>query len=68
MKKLHDHDTAGDVQWNRFYHGLQTEEKDKCPIYEVIVIDHVKVNIAEVNAVKWKEKYWIEPSCGGADP
>eukprot|EP00975_Prorocentrum_lima_P048146 10069572-Prorocentrum_lima.AAC.1 len=28
----------------------------------------MKVNAAKVNAVKCKEKYWIEPSCGGADP
>eukprot|EP00975_Prorocentrum_lima_P047038 9835265-Prorocentrum_lima.AAC.1 len=35
---------------------------------EVIVIDQVKVNAAKVNAVKCKEKNWIEPSCGGADP
>eukprot|EP00975_Prorocentrum_lima_P042332 8895861-Prorocentrum_lima.AAC.1 len=59
MKKLHEHDTTGDVQWNRFYHGLQTEENNKCPMNEVIVIDQVKVN-----AVKCKAKYWIEPSRG----
>eukprot|EP00975_Prorocentrum_lima_P019531 4112363-Prorocentrum_lima.AAC.1 len=60
---MHEHDTGGDVQWNRFYHELQTEENTKCPMDEVIVIDHVKVN-----AVTCEEKYWIEPSCGGADP
>eukprot|EP00975_Prorocentrum_lima_P012308 2608314-Prorocentrum_lima.AAC.1 len=40
MKKLHEHDTPGDVQWNRFYHALQTEDNNKCPMDEVIVIDH----------------------------
>eukprot|EP00975_Prorocentrum_lima_P071015 12935301-Prorocentrum_lima.AAC.1 len=61
---MHEHATLGDVQWNsRFHYGLQTEENNKCPMDEVIVIDHVKLN-----SVKCKEKYWIEPSCGGADP
>eukprot|EP00975_Prorocentrum_lima_P030672 6435274-Prorocentrum_lima.AAC.1 len=68
MKKLHEHDTAGDVQRNRFHHGLQTEEESKCPMDEVIVIDQVDVNAAKVNTVKCKEKYWIDPSCDGADP
>eukprot|EP00975_Prorocentrum_lima_P032320 6787467-Prorocentrum_lima.AAC.1 len=39
MKKLHEHDTTGDVRWNRFYQGLQTEENNKCPMDEVMVID-----------------------------
>eukprot|EP00975_Prorocentrum_lima_P023052 4851562-Prorocentrum_lima.AAC.1 len=39
MKKLHEHDTTGDVQWNRFYYELQTEEENKCPMYDVTVID-----------------------------
>eukprot|EP00975_Prorocentrum_lima_P024463 5142516-Prorocentrum_lima.AAC.1 len=43
MKKMHTHDTTGDVQWNRFYHGLQTAETTKCPLDEVIVIGHVKM-------------------------
>eukprot|EP00975_Prorocentrum_lima_P027606 5802206-Prorocentrum_lima.AAC.1 len=34
MKKLYEHDTAGDVQRNRFYHGLRTEENNKCPKHE----------------------------------
>eukprot|EP00975_Prorocentrum_lima_P014122 3000215-Prorocentrum_lima.AAC.1 len=34
MKKLHEHHTTGDVQWDRFYHGLQTEEENKCPMDE----------------------------------
>eukprot|EP00975_Prorocentrum_lima_P026102 5486225-Prorocentrum_lima.AAC.1 len=34
MKKMHEHDTAGDMQWNRFYHGLQTSETSKCPMDE----------------------------------
>eukprot|EP00975_Prorocentrum_lima_P052485 11001700-Prorocentrum_lima.AAC.1 len=34
MKKIHGHDTGGDVPWNRFYHGLQTEENNKCPLDE----------------------------------
>eukprot|EP00975_Prorocentrum_lima_P047084 9844519-Prorocentrum_lima.AAC.1 len=39
MKKMHEHDTLGDMQWSRFYHGLQTEETTKCPMDEVVVID-----------------------------
>eukprot|EP00975_Prorocentrum_lima_P015017 3185053-Prorocentrum_lima.AAC.1 len=54
---MHEHDTTGDMQWNRFYHGLQTAETTKCPLDEVMVIDHAKVN-----AVKNQEKYCIEPS------
>eukprot|EP00975_Prorocentrum_lima_P007297 1566080-Prorocentrum_lima.AAC.1 len=34
MKRMHEHDTGGDVQWNRFYDGLQTEENNKCPLDE----------------------------------
>eukprot|EP00975_Prorocentrum_lima_P023862 5022372-Prorocentrum_lima.AAC.1 len=63
MKKLHDYGTAGDVQWNRLHHGLQTDEDNMCPMDEAMVIDQVKVNPAKVNAVKCKEKYRIEPSC-----
>eukprot|EP00975_Prorocentrum_lima_P004961 1079237-Prorocentrum_lima.AAC.1 len=62
MKKLHEHDTTGDEEWNRFDHGLLTEEENKCPMYEPIVIDYVKTHAVKVNAVKCKEKYWIEPS------
>eukprot|EP00975_Prorocentrum_lima_P034770 7306283-Prorocentrum_lima.AAC.1 len=63
MKKMHKLDTTGDMKWNRFYHGLQTTETTMCPLDEVIVIDHVKVN-----AVRNKKKYWIEPSRLAADP
>eukprot|EP00975_Prorocentrum_lima_P004108 892173-Prorocentrum_lima.AAC.1 len=42
MKKMHEHDTVGDVQWNKFHHGLQTEENNKRPMDEVIVVDNVK--------------------------
>eukprot|EP00975_Prorocentrum_lima_P031518 6615768-Prorocentrum_lima.AAC.1 len=35
---------------------------------EIIVIDHVKTNAIEVNAVKCKTRYWTEPSCDGAGP
>eukprot|EP00975_Prorocentrum_lima_P037715 7934676-Prorocentrum_lima.AAC.1 len=34
MKKLHAHDTTGDIQRNRFYHGLQTTGTSKCPLDE----------------------------------
>eukprot|EP00975_Prorocentrum_lima_P016542 3509167-Prorocentrum_lima.AAC.1 len=34
MKKMHEHDTTGDIQWSRFYHGLQTNETTKCPMDE----------------------------------
>eukprot|EP00975_Prorocentrum_lima_P033092 6943931-Prorocentrum_lima.AAC.1 len=34
INKLHEHNTLGDLQWNRLYHGLQTEETNKCPMYE----------------------------------
>eukprot|EP00975_Prorocentrum_lima_P038354 8062610-Prorocentrum_lima.AAC.1 len=69
MKKLHDHDTAGDEDWNRFHQGLLTEEEEnKCPMEEIIVIDHVNTNAVKVNAVKCKEKYWIDPSCDDAGP
>eukprot|EP00975_Prorocentrum_lima_P050930 10670005-Prorocentrum_lima.AAC.1 len=47
MKKLHEHDTQGDEEWNRFYLGLQTEEENKCPLEEVVAIDHVKANAAK---------------------
>eukprot|EP00975_Prorocentrum_lima_P020866 4390014-Prorocentrum_lima.AAC.1 len=42
MKKMHEPDTTGDVQWNRFHHGLQTTETSKCTLDEVIVIDIVE--------------------------
>eukprot|EP00975_Prorocentrum_lima_P037989 7991563-Prorocentrum_lima.AAC.1 len=32
MKKLHEHDTAGDEDWNRFHYRLMTEEENKCPM------------------------------------
>eukprot|EP00975_Prorocentrum_lima_P040487 8500555-Prorocentrum_lima.AAC.1 len=54
-EKLHEHDTAGDEDWNRFYRGLLTEEENKCPMDELIAIDHVKTNAVKVNAVKCKE-------------
>eukprot|EP00975_Prorocentrum_lima_P065847 12905869-Prorocentrum_lima.AAC.1 len=38
MKKLHEHDTTGDMQCNRFYDGLQTTDTLKCPLVEVIVV------------------------------
>eukprot|EP00975_Prorocentrum_lima_P044148 9257321-Prorocentrum_lima.AAC.1 len=60
------HLRRGDEEWNRFYHGLLTEEENKCPMDEPIVIDHVKTDA--VKAVKCKEKYWIEPSGDGAGP
>eukprot|EP00975_Prorocentrum_lima_P010925 2322131-Prorocentrum_lima.AAC.1 len=59
MKQLHEHGTPGDMQWN---HGLQTDDHEKCPLDEVIVVD-----TAVVNTVKCKQKYWIEPSCLAAD-
>eukprot|EP00975_Prorocentrum_lima_P054503 11428347-Prorocentrum_lima.AAC.1 len=34
MKKMHEHDTTGDMKWNRFYHGLHTHETAKCPLDE----------------------------------
>eukprot|EP00975_Prorocentrum_lima_P059227 12418090-Prorocentrum_lima.AAC.1 len=34
MKKLHEHETTGDGEWNRFYHGLQSEEQNECPMAE----------------------------------
>eukprot|EP00975_Prorocentrum_lima_P053452 11210698-Prorocentrum_lima.AAC.1 len=68
MKKLHAHDTAGDEDLNTVHHGLLTDEEDKCPMEEVIIIDHVKTNAVDVHAVKCKEKYWVEPSCDGAGP
>eukprot|EP00975_Prorocentrum_lima_P031027 6515645-Prorocentrum_lima.AAC.1 len=42
MKEMHEHDTPGDMQWSRLYHGLQTNDNNQCPMDEVIVIDHVK--------------------------
>eukprot|EP00975_Prorocentrum_lima_P054100 11345623-Prorocentrum_lima.AAC.1 len=63
MQKMHEHDTTGDMQWNRFYHGLQTTETSKCPLDEAIVIDTARVSV-----VKDKQKYCIEPSCLAADP
>eukprot|EP00975_Prorocentrum_lima_P005556 1207088-Prorocentrum_lima.AAC.1 len=47
MKKLHEYDTAGDMQCSRCYHGLQTTETSKCPFDEVIVIDTARVNVAK---------------------
>eukprot|EP00975_Prorocentrum_lima_P044328 9292784-Prorocentrum_lima.AAC.1 len=35
MKKLHEHDTQGDEEWNRFYLGLQIEEENQCPMDEI---------------------------------
>eukprot|EP00975_Prorocentrum_lima_P061781 12881878-Prorocentrum_lima.AAC.1 len=34
IKKLHEHDTSGDMQRNGFYHGLQTTDTLKCPLDE----------------------------------
>eukprot|EP00975_Prorocentrum_lima_P058827 12336282-Prorocentrum_lima.AAC.1 len=34
MRKMHEHDTTGDLQWNLFHHGLQTAETAKCPLGE----------------------------------
>eukprot|EP00975_Prorocentrum_lima_P010036 2137740-Prorocentrum_lima.AAC.1 len=42
LKNMHEHDTTGDMQWNRLYHGLQTTETTQCPSDEVMVIVHVK--------------------------
>eukprot|EP00975_Prorocentrum_lima_P068739 12922307-Prorocentrum_lima.AAC.1 len=68
MKKLHEHGTTGGEDWNRFHHGLLTEEVNKCPMEEVVIIDHANANAAKVNSVKCKEKCWIEPSSDGAGP
>eukprot|EP00975_Prorocentrum_lima_P008421 1798613-Prorocentrum_lima.AAC.1 len=45
MKKMHEHDTTGDMQGSRLYHGLQTNETAKCPMDEVIVIDLSLIHI-----------------------
>eukprot|EP00975_Prorocentrum_lima_P048240 10089471-Prorocentrum_lima.AAC.1 len=68
MTKLHEHDTQGDEDWERFYLGVQTEEEIECPLEKPIIIDHARTNVAKINTVKCKEKYWIEPSGDGDGP
>eukprot|EP00975_Prorocentrum_lima_P056679 11889226-Prorocentrum_lima.AAC.1 len=32
--EMHEHDTTGGMEWNRFHHGLQTTETTRCPLEE----------------------------------
>eukprot|EP00975_Prorocentrum_lima_P059137 12400032-Prorocentrum_lima.AAC.1 len=62
MTRIHEQDTQGDEDWERFYIGVQTEEEIECPLGKPIIIDSVKANVAVVNTAKCKKRYWTEPS------